>query len=57
MQGDFSNADLVQFIELAGSFLFPTIPDYAKKYSLSYNGVKNIEDSHNFNTKYVIDND
>jgi hypothetical protein len=59
MQGSFSNADLVQFIEVAGSFLnLQTIPDYAKKYSLSYNGVKKHREIVTiFNTKFVIDND
>jgi hypothetical protein len=39
MQEDFSNVDLVQFIELAGSFLnLQTIPDYAKKHSLVITG-------------------
>jgi hypothetical protein len=59
MLGELSNNDLVQLIEVAGSFLnIKTIPDYAKENNLTYNGVKNhrkiIEI---FNTKFVIDND
>jgi len=58
MNGEFSNDDLVQFIEVAGSFLnLQTIPNYAKKHSLSYNGVKKHREIINlFNVKFVIDN-
>ena len=39
---EITNAELVQFIELAGSYLnLQTIPNYAKEHNLSYNGVKN----------------
>ena len=54
-----SNQDLVQLIELCGSFLnLKTIPDYAKENNLSYNGVKNHRQIQIiFNIKFVIDND
>ena len=54
-----SNDCLVQFIELAGSYLnLQTISDYAKSNKLSYNGVKNNRQIINiFNVKFVIDND
>jgi hypothetical protein len=50
---------LVQFIEVAGSFLnLQTIPDYAKKHNLSYNGVKKHREIVTiFNVKFVIDNE
>ena len=59
MNGEFSNDDLVQFIEVAGSFLnLQTISDYAEKYSMSYNGVKkHREIVIIFKTKFVIDNE
>jgi hypothetical protein len=57
--GDFTNDDLVQFIEHAGMYLnLKTIPDYAKENNMSYNGVKKFRTIVNlFNTKFVIDND
>lgn len=59
MQGDLSNNDLVQLIEVAGAFLnLQTIPDYANSKGLSYNGVKNHRQIIEiFNVKFVIDND
>lgn len=56
---DYTNDDLVQFIEHAGSFLnLKTIPDYAKENNMSYNGVKKFRTIVTiFNTKFVIDND
>lgn len=59
MAGDFSNNDLVQFIEHTGLFLnLKTIPDYAKENNMSYNGVKKFRTIVTiFNTKFVIDND
>ena len=59
MNGELSNNDLVQLIEVAGAFLnLQTIPDYAKTKNLSYNGVKNHREIIElFNTKFVIDND
>lgn len=57
--GDFTNDDLVQFIESAGKYLnLQTIPDYAKDNNLSYNGVKKYRKIVEiFNVKFVIDND
>ncbi len=57
-QGELSNNDLVQLIEVAGAFLnLQTIPDYAKAKNLSYNGVKNHREIIEiFNVKFVIDN-
>jgi hypothetical protein len=59
MNGELSNNDLVQLIEVAGAFLnLQTISDYAKAKNLSYNGVKhhrNVVEI--FNTKFVIDNE
>ncbi len=54
-----SNDDLVQFIELSGSYLnLMTIPDYAYKNNISYNGAKKHRHIHKiFNVKFVIDND
>lgn len=58
MQGELSNNDLVQLIEVAGSFLnLQTISNYAKAKNLSYNGVKNHREIIEiFNVKFVIDN-
>ena len=59
MNGELSNNDLVQLIEVAGAFLnLQTIPEYAKAKNLSYNGVKNHREIIEiFNVKFVIDND
>jgi len=59
MLGELSNNDLVQLIEVAGSFLnLQTIPEYAKAKNLSYNGVKNHRQIIEiFNVKFVVDND
>ena len=59
MQGELSNNDLVQLIEVAGSFLnLKTISDYAKENNLSYNGAKHFRKTVEiFNTKFIIDND
>ena len=57
--GELDNNGLVQQIELCGSYLnLLTIPEYAKKYNMSYNGVK----KHRqiiilFNVKFIIDNE
>ena len=59
MNGEFTNNDLVQLIEVAGAFLnLQTISDYAKAKNLSYNGVKHHRNVIEiFNTKFVIDNE
>jgi hypothetical protein len=59
MNGELSNNDLVQLIEVSGAFLnLQTISDYSKEKRLSYNGVKNHRQIIEiFNTKFVIDND
>ena len=59
MNGEFTNEDLLQFIEVAGAFLnLQTIPDYAKAKNISYNGAKNHRNVVEiFNVKFVIDND
>lgn len=56
--GEFTNEDLVQFIESAGKYLgIKTITDYQKENNLSYNGVKNHRTIQKiFNVKFVIDN-
>jgi hypothetical protein len=56
--GDFTNNDLVQFIESVGKYLgLQTIPDYAKENKLSYNGVKKFRKIKTIlNVKFVIDN-
>lgn len=58
MDGNFTNNDLVQFIESAGKYLgLQTIPDYAKENKMSYNGVKKFREIKTiFNVKFVIDN-
>ncbi|MEQ1554087.1 MAG: hypothetical protein ABL929_07910 [Ferruginibacter sp.] len=57
--GELSNEDLVQLIEHVGGYLnLQTIPQYAKQYNISYNGVKNFRKVVElFNTKFVIDNE
>ncbi len=59
MDGNFTNNDLVQFIESVGKYLgLQTIPDYANSHKMSYNGVKKHRETVNiFNTKFVIDNE
>jgi hypothetical protein len=54
-----NNDSLVQIIEHCGMYLnLETIPDYAKRNQLSYNGVKKHREIVNiFNTKFVIDNE
>lgn len=58
-QGKWSNDGLVQLIELAGDYLnLQTIPDYARRNNLSYNGVKKTRlIKPIFNVKFVIDNE
>ena len=59
MNGELSNNDLVQLIEVAGAFLnLKTISDYAKENNLSYNGAKHFRKTIEiFKTKFIIDND
>ena len=54
-----SNTDLIDIIEVAGSFLnLRTISDYAKQNNISYNGAKHFRDKIKlFNVSFVIDND
>ena len=56
--GKWTNAGLVQLIELCGDFLnIKTIPDYAKETGVSYNGVKKFRKIKTiFNVKFVIEN-
>ncbi len=58
MDGNFTNTDLVQFIESVGKYLnLQTIPDYANENKMSYNGVKKFRNIIKiFNVKFVIDN-
>jgi hypothetical protein len=57
--GELDNDSLVQLIELAEAYLnIETIPDYAKRNQLTYNGVKKHRNLKIlFNVKFVIDND
>ena len=59
MQGELTNNDLVQLIEVAGAFLnLQTISDYAKENNLSYNGAKHFRETVViFNTRFIIDNE
>lgn len=56
--GEFTNSDLVQFIEHCGKYLnLQTIPNYTKEHNLSYNGVKKFREVVEiFDVKFVIDN-
>ena len=56
---DLNNESLIQLIELCGNYLnIATIPDYAVKNNMSYNGVKKFRNIVEiFGTKYVIEND
>ena len=55
---ELDNDSLVQLIELCGGYLnLETIPNYAKRNKLSYNGVKKHRKTIKlFNVKFVIDN-
>lgn len=59
LEGNFTNNDLVQFIESVGKYLgLQTIPDYAKQNNMSYNGVKRFREIKEIiGVKFVIDND
>jgi hypothetical protein len=56
--GELTNEDMVQLIELVGSYLnLTTISDYAKQNNISYNGAKKFRNvAKIFNVKFVIDN-
>jgi hypothetical protein len=56
--GNFTNQDLVQFIESVGKYLgLQTLPDYAKENNMSYNGVKKFREVKEvLGIKFVIDN-
>lgn len=56
--GNFTNDDLVQFIESVGKYLgLQTIPDYAEENNLSYNGVKKFREVKEIlGVKFVVDN-
>ena len=56
--GNFTNNDLVQFIEHWGKYLnLKTIADYAKENKMSYNGVKKFREVKEiFNVKFIVDN-
>ena len=56
--GEFTNSDLVQFIEHCGKYLnLQTIPDYAKENKLSYKYLKKFREVVEiFDVKFVIDN-
>ena len=58
-KGELNNDSLVQLIELCGNYLnIETMPNYAKKNNISYNGVKKHRDIVKiFNVKFVIDNE
>lgn len=57
--GNFTNEDLVQFIESVGKYLgLKTIPNYAKENKMSYNGVKKFREVKEvLGVKFIIDND
>lgn len=56
---ELSNDNLVQIIELCGTFLnLQTIPKYAKDHNLSYNGAKKCRQVKTIlGVKFVIDNE
>jgi len=56
--GNFTNNDMVQFIESVGKYLgLQTLPDYARENNMSYNGVKKFREVKTIlNVKFVIDN-
>ncbi|HUW07832.1 MAG TPA: hypothetical protein VMW01_16420 [Williamwhitmania sp.] len=56
--GELSNNDLVQIIELCGSYLNPlTIATYARIHGISYNGAKKKRKTPLLGVNYIIDND
>lgn len=62
LEGKWSNAALVQLIELAGGYLnLMPIADYASRHNISYQAAKKDTNYRKnaviFNTKFVIDNE
>jgi hypothetical protein len=57
-EGTLTNDDLVQLIELCGSFLnLKTIANYSKENNISYNGAKKCRNGVKlFKVKFIIDN-
>ena len=57
-QGEFTNDDLIQFIESVAKYLnLQTIADYANEHKMSYNGVKNNRNIQKIcNVNFVIEN-
>lgn len=58
VNGELSNDDMVQIIELMGGYLnLCTISDYAKSNHISYNGAKKFRAVKKiFGVKFIIDN-
>ena len=58
-QNELDNKSLVQLIELSGAMLnLETIPNYATRTGMSYNGVKKSKEViEMFGVRFVIDND
>ena len=59
ISGELDNNSLLQLFEVMGQYLnLQTIPDYAKRTGLTYNGVKSTRMIKEiFGVKFVIDND
>ena len=57
--GELDNNSLLQLFEVMGQYLnLQTIPDYAKRTGLTYNGVKSTRTIKEiFGVKFVIDNE
>ena len=55
---ELTNEDMVQLIECAGGYLnLMSIPEYAKRWNMSYNGVKKFRKIVTlFNVKFATDN-
>ena len=59
IEGQLTNAELVQLIELCGSYLnLQTIPQYCKTHDITYNGAKKCRNVIGiFGVKFIIDNE
>lgn len=59
MNGELTNDELVQLIELIGGYLnLRTVADYARESGISYNGAKKFRQVKKiFGVKFIIDND